>query len=194
MKKNRDEELKKIKEEVIACKKCSLFKSRKFPVIGQGNHQARIMFVGEAPGRRENETGRPFIGKAGDILNELLQSVNLKREDIYIANILKCRPPENRDPNENEIIACSPYLERQIEIIKPKIVCSLGRYAMNFLMKEFGLEKELGPISRIHGHIFKTKRGLFLIPFYHPAVAVYNANMKNSLIEDFKILKRFNEI
>jgi len=191
IKMERDNELRKIKEEVIACQRCHLFRLRKYPVIGEGNHKAKIVFVGEAPGREENASGRPFVGQAGKILNSLLKSIGLKREDVYITNILKCRPPRNRDPEENEIIACSPFLKKQIEIINPKVVCSLGRYAMNFLMDEFGLGKEIEPISKAHGKIFKVKSGPFLIPFYHPAVAVYNASMKNCLIEDFKILRKF---
>ena len=188
---NLEEELKKIKDDVIACKKCSLYKTRKYPVIGEGNHQAKIMFVGEAPGAQENMTGRPFCGAAGKILDELLNSVGIKRNVVYIANILKCRPPINRDPEENEISACSPFLERQIEIIQPEIICPLGRYAMNFLMGKFNLEEDIEPIGKIHGKVFKTKKRLFLIPFYHPAVAAYNMNMKKTLEDDFKILKNY---
>ena len=105
----REEKLKGIKDKVLACKKCSLYKTRKYPVIGAGNHQARIMFVGEAPGAQEDKTGQPFCGRAGTILDELLASASIKREDVYITNIVKCRPPANRDPKEEEITNCSPY-------------------------------------------------------------------------------------
>jgi len=192
--KNRDEELKKIKEEVLKCQKCPLYKNRNYPVIGEGSHQAKIMFVGEAPGVQEDKTGRPFCGAAGKILDELLDSVEIKREDVYISNILKCRPPSNRDPQKEEIEACSPYLERQIEIIKPEIICPLGRYSMQFLMEKFGLENEIQSIGKIHGKVFKTKTilpGLFLIPLYHPATVTYNPNMKEILKKDFKILEKF---
>jgi len=193
-----EEELKKIKNEVLSCKKCSLYKERVenrfFPVIGEGNHQAKIMFVGEAPGLQEAKTGRPFCGAAGKILDELLESAGIKRKDVYITNILKDRPPENRDPQPEEIQACTPSLERQIEIIKPKVLCPLGRYSMNFLMEKLGLGDQIEGISKIHGKLFKTKdlfQDINIIPFYHPAVAAYNPNMKNVLKKDFSILERF---
>ena len=110
MSKDKDEKLKKIKDEVLECKKCSLYKNRNYPVIGKGSHDAEIMFIGEAPGAQEDKTGHPFCGRAGEILDELLNSVSIKRQDIYICNILKCKPPLNRDPEVEEIKACSPYL------------------------------------------------------------------------------------
>ncbi len=189
-----EQELKKIKDEVVNCRKCSLYKTRTYPVIGEGNHQAKIMFIGEAPGFQEDKTGRPFCGAAGKILDELLESVEIKREDVYIANLLKDRPPNNRDPQKEEIEACVPYLERQIEIIKPEVICPLGRYSMKFLMERFGLKDEIEPISKIHGKVFEAKtlfQKLKIIPFYHPAVATYNPNMKEILKKDFKILEKF---
>jgi len=193
-----EKELKKIKDEVINCKKCSLYeeriKNRFYPVIGEGSHQAKIIFAGEAPGLNEARTGQPFCGRAGDILSELLESVGIKREDVYITNILKDRPPENRDPRPEEIEACVPYLERQIEIMKPEVICPLGRYSMKFLMEKFGLKDKIQGISKIHGQVFES-RSLFqtitLIPLYHPAVATYNPNMKEILKKDFKILEKF---
>lgn len=192
------EKLKKIKNEVLSCKKCSLYKerieNRFYPVIGEGNHRAKIMFVGEAPGQQEARTGKPFCGAAGKILDELLESVEIKREEVYIANLLKCRPPKNRDPYPEEIKACFPYLERQIKIIKPKIICPLGRYSMKFLMEKFGLENQIEKISKIHGRLFESKnlfQSITIIPFYHPAVAIYNPNMKEILVKDFKILEQF---
>ena len=191
-----EEDLRKIKNEVLSCKKCSLHKERVknrfYPVVGEGNHQAKIMFVGEAPGLQEAKTGRPFCGVAGKILDELLESSGIKRENVYITNILKDRPPENRDPQSEEIKACTPYLERQIEIIKPEIICPLGRYSMNFLMEKFGLKNQIEGISKIHGRLFESKnlsQNITVIPFYHPAVVTYNPNMKKILEEDFKILK-----
>ena len=193
-----EKELRKIKDEVINCKKCSLYEERVkngfYPVIGEGNHQARMIFVGEAPGLQEARTGRPFCGAAGKILDELLESAGIRREDVYITNILKDRPPENRDPQPEEIKACVPYLERQIEIIKPKIICSLGRYSMKFLMEKFGLKDRIKPISKIHGKFFESKtlfQNFVVIPLYHPAVATYNQNMKEILKKDFQILKKF---
>ena len=190
--------LEKIKTEVLSCKKCPLYKERIkssfYPVIGEGNHHAKIMFIGEAPGLQEAKTGRPFCGAAGKILNELLASAGIERKDVYICNLLKDRPPGNRDPLPEEIKACVPYLERQIEIIKPKVLCPLGRYSMNFLMEKFGLRGQIEGISKIHGKLFKTKnlsQDINIIPFYHPAVVAYNPNMKEILIKDFKILEKF---
>jgi len=183
-----EEKLKKIKDEVLACKKCPLYKTRTYPVIGQGNHQAKIMFIGEAPGFSEDKTGRPFCGQAGKILDELLESVGIKREEVYICNILKCRPPGNRNPQSQEIEACTSYLERQIEIIKPKVICTLGNYSTGFIMKKYGLEGEIQGISKIHGKVFATD-DLKIIPLYHPAVATYNSNMIEVLKKDFKILR-----
>jgi len=189
-----EEELKKIKEEIINCRKCPLYKTRNYPVVGHGNHQTKIMFVGEAPGVQEDKTGRPFCGAAGKILDELLESVEIKRENIYITNILKDRPPKNRDPQKEEIEACVSYLEKQIEIIKPEVICPLGRYSMKFLMGKFGLKDQIQPISKIHGKVFESKslfQDIILIPFYHPAVATYNSNMKEILKKDFQVLKKF---
>jgi uracil-DNA glycosylase family 4 len=190
------EDLKKIKNEVLDCCKCPLYIERSennfYPVIGEGSHQAEIIFVGEAPGLDEAKTGRPFCGVAGKILDELLESVGIKRGDVYITNILKDRPPENRDPQPEEIKACTPYLEKQIEVIKPKVICPLGRHSMKFLMEKFGLGKQLEGISKIHGKLFEINnffQHIIIIPFYHPAVATYNPNMKMILKEDFKILK-----
>jgi len=189
-----EQELKKIKEEIISCKKCPLSKTRIYPVIGEGSHTAKIIFVGEAPGAQENRTGYPFCGAAGKILDKLLKSAGIKRKEVYICNILKCRPPGNRDPQKEEIEACVPYLERQIEIIKPKVICPLGRYSMEFLMEKFELKDQIQGISKIHGKIFETEvssQKIKIIPFYHPAVAAYNPNMKEILETDFKVLEKF---
>ena len=194
------EKLKKIKEEVLKCRKCGLYKERIknnfFPVIGEGNHNAKIIFCGEAPGLNEAKTGRPFCGQAGAVLDNLLNYINLKREDVYICNVLKCRPPGNRDPKEEEIRACSPYLSSQIDIINPKIICPLGRYSMRFIFEKYNI-KENRTISKIHGKVYqvqvKTLKGsasfIKIIPLYHPAVAVYNPNMIEILKKDFEVLK-----
>lgn len=185
--------LEEIKNEVLNCKKCPLYKTRTFPVIGEGSFKAEIMFIGEAPGANEDRTGRPFCGAAGEVLDELLASAGIKREEVYISNILKCRPPGNRSPKAEEIKACTPYLERQIEIIKPKIICTLGNFATAFIFKKFGLENKLQGISKIHGKVFLSGN-LFtqvkIIPLYHPAVVTYNINMKETLKKDFQILVR----
>ncbi len=189
----KDKQLKRIKEEVIKCQKCSLCQTRNLPVIGQGNHQAEIILIGEAPGASEDKTGRPFCGQAGRILDELLNSAGLKREEVYICNILKCRPPQNRNPQKEEIEACTSYLERQIAIIKPKIIGSLGNYSTAYLLEKFGLKNKIQGISKIHGQVFETKADfgpIKIIPLYHPAVVVYNQNMEKVLKNDFEILKR----
>ena len=186
----------KLIQEILKCKKCDLWKTRTHPVVGEGSLNAKIIFIGEAPGFNEDKQGRPFVGQAGKVFDELLNSVNLKRNEIYITNILKCRPPENRNPKQEEIKACSYYLNKQIEIIKPEIICCLGNFSTNFIMKKFGLNEKIQGISKIHGKIFKvqTLTGTTkIIPLYHPAVATYNANMLGILKKDFKILKQIED-
>lgn len=183
-----------IKEEVIACQKCGLYKTRILPVVGQGSHDAQIIFIGEAPGANEDKTGVPFCGRAGQILNLLLDSVGIKREDVYIANILKDRPPGNREPAPDEIVACTGYLLKQISIIEPKIIATLGNYATHFILEKFGVpESQLG-ISRLRGKRFPiqdetTKKSYTIIPLYHPAVAIYNSKSLDDLKNDFKIIR-----
>lgn len=189
---SKENELKKIKDEVLKCKKCPLYLERIYPVIGEGNHQAEIIFCGEGPGLQESKTGRPFCGAAGKVLDTLLESINIKRKDVYITNLLKDRPPNNRDPLPEEINACVPYLEKQIEIIKPKIICPLGRHSMKFLMEKFGLKDKIQPISKIHGQVFEIDnlfQKIVIVPLYHPAVILYNPNMKKVLERDFQLLK-----
>ncbi len=194
----KEKKLKKIKKEVINCKKCLLGKERRknnyYPVIGEGNHKAKIVFIGEAPGLQEAKTGRPFCGRAGYVLDELLDSISIERKEVYITNILKDRPPNNRNPRKEEIEACTPYLERQIKTIKPEIICPLGNFATRFILKKYGFEDEVEGISKVRKKIFEPKTtfgNIKIIPLYHPAVAVYNPNMKKNLKEDFKILKKF---
>ncbi len=189
------EQLKEIRDEVVALKNSPLFdyrnKNRYKPVIGQGSHNAKIMFVGEAPEKNEAETGVPFCGAAGRVLNELLASINLKREEVYVTNIVKDRPPNNRDPSTQEIELYSPFLVKQVKIIKPAIIVTLGRFSMEFVMREFGLESELDKISTLHGKSFVTPKqfgSLQVVPLYHPAVALYNASQRKVLEEDFRVL------
>jgi len=191
-----EKEFEDIKKEVLNCQRCNLCKERVkngfYPVIGEGNHQAQIMFIGEAPGLNEAKTGRPFCGAAGKILDELLESAGIKREDVYITNILKDRPPENRNPQKEEILACTSYLDRQIAAVKPKIICTLGNFSTAYIMEKYGLKEKIEGISKIHGKIFESK-SLFetvkIVPLYHPAVATYNVNMKETLKKDLKVLK-----
>ena len=186
------QEIENIIEQVKNCKKCELCKSRTNPVPGDGALNTEIMFIGEAPGYNEDLQGTPFVGKAGKILDDLLSSVGLQRQDIYISNILKCRPPKNRNPQKTEIEACTDYLNRQIEIIQPKIIIPLGNFASSFIFERYGLEYD--KISKIHGKMFKVNTlfgELKIIPMYHPAVATYNPNEKSTLLEDFAILKKY---
>ncbi len=189
--------MKKIKEEIIECKKCFLYKNRNNPVIGQGSHSSKIIFVGEAPGAQEDKTGIPFCGSAGKILDSLLESIKVKREDVYITNLLKCRPPKNRDPQEKEIKLCVSFLEKQIKIISPQIICPLGRYAMIFLMEKFGLKEKIDTIGNLHGKVFLVEKGEYkgikIIPLYHPAVVVYNSKLKEVLKKDFGIIKTLSK-
>ncbi|MFA5169228.1 MAG: uracil-DNA glycosylase [Candidatus Paceibacterota bacterium] len=185
----KEKELRKLEKDVLVCKKCVLCKKRNAPVIGQGSFKAKIMFVGEAPGAKEDATGIPFCGRSGKFLDELLKSAKIDREKVYICNIIKCRPPQNRDPEEKEIKACSQYIKKQVEIISPKVICPLGRYSMAFIMEMFGFTEDIDVISKVHGKVFKGRNTV--IPFYHPAVAIYNPNMKKILKKDFKILKKY---
>jgi len=187
--------LREIKDEVFNLKKSPLYKERVknkvFPVIGEGSHYAKIMFIGEAPGKNEAQTGRPFCGAAGKVLDELLESVSIKRSDVYVTNIVKDRPTLNRDPSPEEIKIYAPFLDRQISIIKPEIIATLGRFSMEYIMKKFGLLGRLKSISQIHGQVFDVETDFGttkIIPLYHPAVVLYNRGELETLKSDFKIL------
>ncbi len=187
----KDEAIAGLRQAVANCRRCDLWKTRGSPVLGEGSLNAKILFVGEAPGFNEDRQGKPFVGKAGTIFDQLLNSINLKRQDIYITNVLKCRPPQNRNPFPSEIKACSLYLGSQIETIRPEKICCLGNFAASFIMKKFGLQDKLAGISLIHGKTFavSTLTGqIEIIPLYHPAVATYNAGMLEPLKKDFSIL------
>ncbi len=186
------EKLQLLKEEILNCKKCPLWKTRNNPVLGEGSLNDGIMFIGEAPGFNEDKQGKPFVGRAGEVFDELLNSIDLKRERIYITNVLKCRPPNNRNPSQEEIKTCSPYLNEQIEIIKPKIICCLGNFATDYILKKFDLKDKIQGISKIHGNVFNvsTLNGTIkIIPIYHPAVATYDPNMLKILKKDFENIK-----
>ena len=170
--------LKEVAAEVSTCASCDLCKSRTRAVPGEGNPQAKILFIGEGPGFHEDKQGRPFVGPSGQLLQELLKSINLKREDVFITNVVKCRPPDNRDPLPSEIDACNDYLDRQIAAIQPLVIVTLGRHSM---AKFFSGEK----ISAIHGRPRK-KDGYICIPMFHPAAALRTESYKIALREDFK--------
>jgi DNA polymerase len=167
------------------CQRCKLAKlGRNQVVFGVGNPNATVMFVGEAPGFHEDQQGEPFVGAAGKLLNDLLQSAGLSRGDIYIANVIKCRPPNNRDPEPDEVETCKPFLMQQIAMIRPKLVCTLGNWATQTL-----LERKVG-ITKVRGQAFYLK-DFVLFPLLHPAAALHQGNMLEPLKEDFKKLQGF---
>ncbi|WP_376794408.1 uracil-DNA glycosylase [Thermogemmatispora sp.] len=173
-----EEILREIAAEVSVCTKCGLCKGRTKAVPGEGPPNARILFIGEGPGYHEDKQGRPFVGPAGQFLDELLQSIQLKRSDVFITNVVKCRPPDNRDPLPEEISACNDYLDRQIAALKPLLIVTLGRYSM---AKFFGSAK----ISAIHGKAQK-KDGYICMAMYHPAAGLHQASLKETIRQDFK--------
>lgn len=192
----RDEELKRVRDEVLALTASPLSEYRRqnkyFPVIGEGSHEAKIMFVGEAPGRKEAESGRPFCGSAGRILDELLASIKLPRTEVYITNIVKDRPPDNRDPLPEEIALYAPFLDRQIDIIQPVVIATLGRFAMQYVLTRLGVGESLRPISQLHGQLVEAKTGygvVKILPLYHPAATIYNQHLRQDLFDDFQKLK-----
>lgn len=176
--------MEKIEKQVNRCEKCSLYKTANNAVPGEGNVNADIVFIGEAPGAQEDKTGRPFVGRAGKLLESLLNEVNLSREKVWIGNVIKHRPPNNRDPSSVEIAACEPYLTVQLRTIRPKLIVTLGRFAMYYFHKN-------GKISRDHGNLIKVEsskvgQNLFVYPVYHPAAGLRNGRFREALEEDFK--------
>jgi uracil-DNA glycosylase len=172
-----EDELNKIAQEVSVCKKCELHYSRKLAVPGEGPANASIMFIGEGPGFHENEQGRPFVGAAGKFLDELLGKIGMKRQDVFIANVVKCRPPGNRDPMLQELTACSEYLERQIQVINPMVIVTLGRYSMAHFLPN-------ARISEVHGQARKVK-GRLIVAMYHPAAALHQQSLRPTIEADF---------
>jgi uracil-DNA glycosylase family 4 len=171
-------ELTELYDHVRVCTLCDLAKGRTHAVPGEGPENSPVMFIGEAPGFHEDREGRPFVGAAGKYLDELLGLIDMKREQVYICNVIKCRPPQNRDPLPEEMAACRPYIDRQLELIKPKVVITISRFAM----ARWFPEKK---ISEIHG---KPKKfgNLVVLPMYHPAAALHQPSLKRVLEEDFK--------
>jgi len=172
---------------VLNCHLCQLSKSRLNVVFGEGNINANIMFVGEAPGASEDSVGRPFVGRAGELLTKMIENVLfIKRSDVYIANILKCRPPQNRTPSTSEALTCRPYLLKQIELIKPKLIVALGATAYQYL------SNDSTPISKIRGHFFDNQE-YKILPTYHPSYLLRNPSAKKEAFEDMKKVKKFME-
>ncbi|MFH2011158.1 MAG: uracil-DNA glycosylase [Pseudomonadota bacterium] len=175
--------LEAIRKELGDCNRCKLHSGRKNIVFGTGDENAKLLFVGEGPGRDEDIKGEPFVGKAGQLLTRIINAINLDRKEVYIANIIKCRPPGNRDPEPDEIKACEPFLAKQIKVIKPEIICALGTFAAQTLLKTN--EK----ISKLRGR-FHTYQGIKLIPTYHPAFLLRNPSFKRSVWEDMQMIQK----
>ena len=175
-----EEILAQVAEEVNVCSNCDLQFSRKNGVPGEGPADAEIMFIGEGPGFHENEQGRPFVGAAGRYLDELLDSINLKRDEVFIGNVVKCRPPGNRDPSPEELNACSGYLDRQIQAVNPKVIVTLGRFSLAKYLPN-------AKISDVHGQAMWI-RGRLILPMYHPAAALHQPSLKGIVEEDFSNL------
>jgi DNA polymerase len=175
-----DSELKTIAAEVNACTRCKLSQGRTRAVPGEGPPNAEIMFIGEGPGFHEDQQGRPFVGAAGRLLEELLALIGLKREQVFIANVVKCRPPGNRDPEPDELAACNAYLDRQIAALNPKVIVTLGRYSMAKFLPE-------AKVTAIHGQARRVD-GRLVVAMFHPAAALHQPKYKEPLVEDFKKL------
>lgn len=173
--------LEEIREELGDCTRCGLHETRRHLVFGEGNAHARLVFVGEAPGESEDRIGRPFVGRAGQLLTRIIEAMNLRREDVYICNILKCRPPGNRNPRPEEIRVCEPFLIKQLQAINPMIICAMGTFAAKTLLKT---EK---PISLLRGQ-FHLYHGISLMPTYHPAYLLRNPGAKKLVWQDMKMI------
>jgi len=171
-----------VRAELGDCRRCKLHTKRTQIVYGVGNPQAKLVFVGEGPGRDEDLQGEPFVGQAGKLLTRIIEAIQLTREEVYIANIIKCRPPENRNPEPDEIAACEPFLIKQLEVIRPKLICALGTFAAQTLLKSSD------KISSLRGR-FHSYRGILLMPTYHPAFLLRNPNYKRDVWEDVKKVK-----
>ena len=180
---NQPEALAAIRADIGDCTRCKLHTlGRRQIVFGVGNPQADLMFVGEAPGADEDVQGEPFVGRAGQLLTKIIEAIGLKREDVYIANVIKCRPPQNRNPEQDEVDTCEPFLFQQIDVIKPKVVVALGTFAARALLRT------LDPISRLRGRVFDY-RGAKLIPTFHPAYLLRNPSSKREVWEDMKLVR-----
>jgi DNA polymerase len=185
--KEEPESMEGLKKEVLRCSSCDLARARTNAVFGSGNPHAALMFVGEAPGEDEDLQGLPFVGRAGQLLTRIIEAIGLERKDVYIANILKCRPPNNRSPLPTEILACSENVLRQVEIIKPRVICTLGKFASQTLLKS------VTPITALRGK-FQEYYGIKVMPTFHPAYLLRNPNDKKLVWADMKKIKRELEL
>lgn len=171
-----------IRQDIGDCQRCRLAGTRKTIVFGQGHPNARLMFVGEAPGADEDEQGLAFVGKAGQLLTKIIEAIGMSREDVYIVNVLKCRPPQNRNPEPDEVISCQPFLEKQIEAIRPRVLVGLGKFGAHWLLKT------AEPITRLRGRLGQY-HGITVMPTYHPAYLLRNPGAKKEVWEDMKVVR-----
>jgi DNA polymerase len=176
------EDLAAVATAVNTCERCRLARGRTNAVPGEGNSEAALMFIGEGPGYHEDQQGRPFVGQAGNLLDELIGGIGMQRSDVYIANIIKCRPPNNRDPQTDEVEACRPYLQRQVELIKPRLIVLLGRYALNEFFPDARISKAHGVPRRLDGRSY--------LPVYHPAAALRQSRLREVLNDDFQLIPK----
>ncbi len=180
---NNQKLIENLHKKISNCRRCPLYKTANHAVPGEGDPNTKIMFVGEAPGRVEDETGRPFVGRAGKLLDQLLESINLPRRSVFITSVVKHRPPKNRQPKPSEVVTCKYWLDHQLSIIKPKLIVTLGRFGLEYFLPKV-------KISKIHGTIQKSNNNFMIFPLYHPAAGLRSTRNKLKLIEDFQKLKK----
>jgi uracil-DNA glycosylase len=190
--------LKTVRDDLVGATASPLYafrnEKRLFPVLGEGSADANLMFIGESPGKNEAEIGRPFVGPSGEVLAEMLRSINLKREEVFVTNLVLDQPPTKRDPTLEEIEFYTPFVDRIIDIIQPAVIATLGRFAMSYMLKKLDLPDKRGTISQLHGKLIKTRLDygeIHVVPLYHPAVVLYSASQKDTLLKDFQKLKLF---
>lgn len=183
--------MRRLRDRADACTRCGLSGSRTHAVVGSGSLDASVVLVGEAPGRKEDESGLPFVGSAGKLLDRLLAEAGLRREDVFITNIVKCRPPGNRGPKKTEVEPCEPYLDEQLSIIRPRVVAPMGNSPLAYFQGRYGLDRKA--IGDVHGEAFTVKESwgeVIMMPLYHPAAAIYNRKLLQRLEEDMRKLSR----
>jgi DNA polymerase len=185
--------MQELEVKIATCTQCRLHESRLNTVPGEGNLDSPIVFIGEGPGRKEDETARPFVGSAGKLLTKMLTAVGLTRNDVYIANIVKCRPPKNRKPRADEVKTCTPYLEWQLSIISPHVIAPMGNSSVSYILRKYNLEN--APIGEIHGRPYKVKAqwgSIVVYPLFHPAAVLYNRTLEEEMLKDYrKLVKLF---
>jgi DNA polymerase len=194
----KQEMMEQLEKEILARTDSPLYGYRThneyLPVIGEGSLSAKVFFVGEAPGKTEAETGKPFCGRSGKFLTEMLESIGLDRKDVYITSVVKDRPQDNRDPTQKEIALYGPYLDRQFDIIKPKVIVLLGRISMKYVFEKADIADQLETIGTMHGKVYEGRLPygkVILLPLYHPAAALYNPRNKQVLLQDFMIVRKY---